>query len=84
MKPIEKICTGCGVAKAEDHFDWKYKAERIRRTRCKTCVSIYSKEHFLRHKDLYKKRGVINGRLGKHRLAALVYEYLEKTPLYRL
>jgi hypothetical protein len=78
MDLTEKICSGCGQAKAEDQFDWKYQAKGIRRTRCKTCMSIYSKRHYLSNKEIYKKRGVINGRLGKHRLATLVYKYLEE------
>ncbi len=80
MRLIEKTCSGCGEIKPEDHFDWKYKAEGIRKARCKVCVSVYSKDHYLKHKDVYKKRGVINGRLGKQRLAALVYRYLEGHP----
>ncbi len=80
MNITEKICSGCGQAKAEDQFDWKYHAEGIRKSRCKVCVSVYSKRHYLCNKDAYKKRGLINGRSSRRRLATLVYEYLENHP----
>jgi hypothetical protein len=81
MNLTEKVCSGCGQAKAEDQFDWKYQAKAIRKTRCKACVSLYSKQHYLSNKEIYKKRGVINGRLGKHKLITPVYKYLEEHPL---
>jgi hypothetical protein len=80
MDNAEKICSGCGQAKAQDQFDWKYYAGGMRKSRCKACVSNYSKQHYLRNKEAYKKRGVINGRLSRRRLATQVYEYLEKNP----
>jgi hypothetical protein len=80
MKLTGKACSGCAEVKTEDQFDWKNKAGGIRKTRCKTCVSLYSKEHYIKNKDVYKKRGVINGRAGRRRLATLVYGFLERHP----
>ena len=40
MKVAEKVCTGCGQAKAEDQFDWKNQANGIRRSRCKVCEVV--------------------------------------------
>ena len=80
MDHTEKVCSGCGQAKVQDQFDWKFQAKGIRKTRCKACVSLYSKQHYLSNKEIYKRRGVINGRLGKQRLVTLVYEYLASHP----
>ena len=80
MDKAEKVCSGCGHTKAQDQFDWKYFAGGIRKSRCKACVSHYSKQHYLQNKEAYKRRGVINGRLSRRRLATLVFQYLEENP----
>lgn len=51
---MKKICPGCGEERdAELDFSWKYKDRGIRNTRCKSCQSRVSKEHYTNNKQSY-------------------------------
>jgi len=54
---MKKICTGCGQERdAEQDFNWKYKNRGVRHTRCKSCMSRVSKQHYKNNKQSYLDR----------------------------
>ncbi|MFL5661906.1 MAG: hypothetical protein ACJ8BW_11230, partial [Ktedonobacteraceae bacterium] len=54
---MKKICPGCGEERdAEEDFNWRHEARRIRQTRCKFCQSLVSKRHYKKNKQLYIDR----------------------------
>lgn len=58
----EKTCKGvCGKTLSVDEFHWKCKRKGTRQARCKDCMSIYGKSHYLNNSQEYKDRA--NGRL---------------------
>lgn len=67
-----KICTCCKKKKHVSHFSWKIKAKGKRHFKCKDCHSKYVANHYLKHKTLYKKRGVINKKASVLRNNGLV------------
>ena len=68
-----KICTKCGSLKAETEFNWKIK-DKKRRNRCKECSRAYSRDHYYRNKEYYRKKN--------RRLRQRAKKFIEETKLH--
>ncbi len=67
-----RTCTRCKVDKPLDQFD---NQENRLRSHCKTCVSIYTKEHYQLNKEYYLKKAKANRKVGQQRLRLFLREY---------
>jgi hypothetical protein len=57
---VKKICTACGEERdSEKDFNWKDKGRGVRQTRCKSCQSHMSMQHYKNNKQSYMDRARI-------------------------
>ncbi len=78
---MKKLCSRCGEEKdAEKDFGWKYKDRGIRATRCKSCQSELSKQHYQNNKDAYNGRSRVRKARVRDENQAMLYAYLITHP----
>ena len=54
---MKKVCPGCHKERdTEQDFNWKDRGHGIRNTRCKSCQSNVSKQHYRKNKQRYLDR----------------------------
>jgi hypothetical protein len=57
---VKKICMACGEERdSEKDFNWEDKSRGVRQTRCKSCQSHVSKQHYKNNKQSYMDRARI-------------------------
>lgn len=58
-------CFTCKMNKIDSEFPWKNREDGVRSGMCKGCHRTYSREHYLRNKDSYRRKAT------KHRTELL-------------
>jgi len=74
-----KICTKCKRDLEIEDFDWKFKDIK-RKSRCKSCVAEYSKEHYKANAEKHKKIVIAHSKRYVLRNRTYVYNYLKQHP----
>lgn len=69
---MTKICGKCNQEKALKEYDWK---KGKLRSICKSCVSIYTKKHYLDNKKYYIAKAKINRKRSHERLRNYLLAY---------
>jgi hypothetical protein len=55
-----KHCGRCDTTKEMEAFSWKYESRGVRHLYCRECMRAYMREHYLRNKEIYKRRARLN------------------------
>ena len=76
----KKKCSSCKKEKKLDDFNFKIKEKGIRASKCKTCQSLYSKEHYEGNKEPYLLRARASRKVYRNRNRQFVFEYLKTHP----
>lgn len=72
-----KVCTECKEIKTLDQYDLKLGKPR---SNCKSCVSRYTKQHYISNKDYYLKKATVNRKRARIKLRAFLFEYYSTHP----
>ncbi len=72
-----KSCTSCILTQSLDRFDKKNAGLR---SICKSCVSVYSKQHYVKNRDYYLTKATINRRLTRVKLRKFLFNYYCEHP----
>ena len=68
-------CNGCKKYIKITDFSWKKKANNKRAGKCKSCTNEYSRQHYKKNKDAYKKRSKEHTKRYKKYGRKLIYEF---------
>ncbi len=71
-----KTCARCGKTKADEEFNWRWKALGVRQSICKECQSLARHEHYERHTNEEKKRTARKRQDSRDAAQKYIYEYL--------
>ncbi len=71
-----RICTVCGESRDLTNFGFRNEASGKRHSRCKSCMALYGKQHYLANKPSYVARNVQNMRVRRQVLKEKVWAYL--------
>ena len=72
-----QTCGKCQQEKDLESYDWK---KGKRRSICKACVSLYTRQHYLDNKKYYLEKAKINRRKSHQRLREYLLEYYHNHP----
>lgn len=73
---LQRFCNHCKRTLSIESFQFKDKANGIRRTKCAECQNEYSRSHYINNKEYYLNRN----RQQKKRNRQTVREYKENSP----
>src|SRR2546430_2340923 len=75
-----RACSVCHVAKPIGEYSIKNKRTGLRRTKCKACQRVYSKQHYRENRPAVLDRAARRNRDERNRIAAYVLGYLREHP----
>jgi hypothetical protein len=73
-----KKCSKCEIEKPLEEFSKKSKTSL--RSRCKECMKVYLKEHYLNNKEYYIKKALYHNKRYKKNNQQFVWDYLKDHP----
>ena len=73
-------CCACGEVKSMSQFAIKNKKTGLRATKCRACQRAYSREHYMRNRDVYLKRAAVRRRSDREACRQKVYDHLSSHP----
>lgn len=74
------LCSVCKLEKDLEDFAWKNKEAGTKNTTCKSCQSIYAKNHYSKNSQRYKDRTKQNKPIYANRNKEYVIEFLKNNP----
>ncbi len=69
-----RACGKCNTEKQIEEYDWK---KGKRRLICKSCVSLYTRQHYLDNKKYYIEKAKINRKRSHDRLRSYLLKYYQ-------
>lgn len=75
-----KKCTRCKRIKALNEFNYKSRIRRILSAHCRSCSSLYVRNHYLRNKQYYLDKARKRNLKIKEEVQEYVREYLSSHP----
>ena len=80
MSQKTKRCNHCKKIFKETDFSWKIKRLNKRGNKCKSCTNEYSRKHYRKNIERYKKRVKVNNEKYKELRRNLIYEFKLSNP----
>jgi hypothetical protein len=75
-----KKCSSCKKELDLQNFSLKYSNKEKRSSKCKSCQSLYSKNHYLKNKENYQAKAKINNKKYKTRNNNILLSIKEGKP----
>jgi hypothetical protein len=80
MDDASRLCNHCGTAQPLDAFSFRNKAKGTRGHTCRTCFTVYRREHYRLNKESYVRRNVANARVRRLEWSEKLWRFLLDHP----